>query len=47
MLKFIQGEKFSEVSNHENSGTVWISSFGNTQISQEQREGSVIGPILK
>ena len=47
MLKFIQAEKFSDQSDHENSGTVWISSFGNTQISQEQREVSIIGPILK
>ena len=40
-------EKFSEVSDHENSVAVWIAIIGNTKISQEQREDSVIGPILK
>ena len=30
-----EAEKFSEVSDHENSGTVWIASIGNTKISQK------------
>ena len=42
-----EAEKFSEVSDQDNSGAVWIASIGNTQISQEQREDSIIGPILK
>ena len=42
-----EAEKFSEVSDQENSGDVWIASIRNTQISQEQREDSIIGPILK
>ena len=42
-----EAEKFSEASDHDNSGAVWIASIGNAQISQEQREDSIIGPILK
>ena len=41
-----KGEKFSEVSDHEILRLL-IASIGNTQISQEQREDSIIGPVLK